>query len=286
MAGRPTFPEYPPNFMDDGIPKGVLSMSGFNMMRKCPKQFEYSYVLGVVSAPGIAMTKGKAVHKGAEMVHRSTIETGKPLTMDAAVQVVADDFDIEKDKIEDWTDPDTEEKLKPGAVKDAALANFRVYYVQAVPLIKPVAVEKTFAKKFGTVPMRGVIDLIDKVPGEYTVNDDPEQSPPLVEVVSDLKLTRKMWSDQQIENNPQLTAYALVENTDRVRVDLLLDQKKGTQYKPIRSFRYAKIKNDLIEDLETIVAQIKTGIFSRCDPTAWNCSPKWCGYFARCRGAK
>ncbi len=276
---RPKF-NYPENFFDEGIPKGVLSMSGFNTMRMCPKRFEYSYVDGIISPPGIAMTRGKAVHKGAEVVHRHTIAHGIPMELDEALQEVSDNFDDEKEGVEDWGD-DNE-----GHVKDGALASFRVYYNQAVPLIRPVAAEKTFARKFGTVPMRGVIDLIDKVPGEYSLEDDPEKPPPLVEVVSDLKLTGKSWSEQQVNNNPQLTAYSIVEDTDRVRADILLDQKRGTFYKPMRALRDVNIKKRLVEDLESIVHQIKTGLFPRCDPTAWNCSTKWCGYYTRCMGPK
>lgn len=278
-SDRPTF-TYPDNFFDDGIPKGVLSISGFNTMRRCPKQFDYAYVLGVINPPGIAMTKGKAVHKGAEVVHKHTIEHGTPLALESALQEVSDKFDNDKEDVEDWEDK------KAGRVKDETLAHFREYYRQAVPLIKPVAAEKTFAKKFGTVPMRGVIDLIDQVPGDYTVDDDPEEPPPLVEVVSDLKLTGKNWSDQRVNEDPQLTAYSMVEDVDRVRVDILLDQKKGTFYKPRRALRDVYIKKRLIEDLESVVYQIKQGIFPRCDPTAWNCSPKWCGYYTRCMGPK
>lgn len=276
---KPTF-EYPEDFFDDGIPKGVLSISGFGTMRRCAKQFEYAYVDGLRNPPGVAMTKGKAVHKGAEVVHRYTIDHGELMQLEEALQKVSDKFDDDKVEIEDWED------LKEGTVKDAALANFRVYYKQAVPLIRPVAAEKTFAQKFGTVPMRGVIDLIDKVPGDYSLEDDPEQPPPLVEVVSDLKVTGKSWSEQRIQNDPQLTAYSIVEGTERVRADILLDQKKGTFYKPMRALRDVNIKKRLIEDLESVVYQIKKGLFPRCDPTAWNCSPRWCGYYTRCMGPK
>jgi hypothetical protein len=189
------------------------------------------------------------------------------MELQEALQAVSDKFDNDKDEIEDWGD------VKEGHIKDATLANFQVYYKQAVPLIRPVAAEKTFAMKFGTVPMRGVIDLIDQVPGDYSLEDDPEQPPPLVEVVSDLKLTGKAWSEQRINHDPQLTAYSMVEDT-------------GTFYKPMRALRDVNIKKRLVEDLESIVYQIKKGLFPRCDPTAWNCSPRWCGYFDRCMGPK
>jgi hypothetical protein len=169
-------------------------------------------------------------------------------------------------------------------LKDHTIAGFSTYYRQAVPVIKPVAVEKTFALKIGSVPVRGVIDLIDRIPGDYTLDDDPDQPPPLVEVVADLKVTGKMWSEQQLEKEHQLTFYAIAENTDRVRIDFLLDQKSGSKYVPKRTLRTPIEKKYLVEDLEEVVAAIKLGVFPRCNPTAWNCTPKWCGYYNLCRG--
>lgn len=273
------------NFFDEGIPKGVLSPSGFGMYMRCPKQFEYAYVMGKRRPPGFSMIRGVAIHKGAEVVHKHTIKTGTPLSMEAAVQSVSDDWDEGQEQVEDWKDNDGN-VVKPGAVKDSAIANFRTYYVQAVPLIRPVAAEKPFAMKVGTVPMRGVIDLIDQIPGEYDLHDDPDQPPPLVEVVSDLKTTKKKWAPQKLEQDNQLTVYALVENTDRVRVDLLLDLKSGSKYVPMRAIRNYNAKRLLIEDVESAVHYMKQGVFPRCDPTAWNCTPRFCGFYGQCRGPK
>jgi hypothetical protein len=269
---------YPENFFDEGIPKGVISPSGMSTYQKCPRQYEYSYVKGLIQPPGIARLKGSSIHKGAEKVHKHTIAHGQPCSLEEAVQVVSERFDEEKEGIENW------EESTPGQVKDHVIAGFNAYYRQAIPVIKPVAVEKTFAIKVGAVPVRGVIDLIDRIRGDYTLDDDPDQPPPLIEVVADLKTTSKMWSEQQLEKEHQLTFYAIAENTDRVRVDFLLDQKSGSKYVPKRALRTSIEKKYLIEDLEEVVAAIKLGVFPRCNPAAWNCTPKWCGYYKQCRG--
>lgn len=275
--------DYPDsNFLDPELPRGALSSSSFNTYRRCPRQFEYAYVIGLVSPPGISLVKGRAVHKGAETVHKHTIEHKTLLPLEAAQQAVSEQFDKEQAEIQDWED------TNPGKTKDNVINNFSIYYVQAVPLIKPVAAEKSFAKRFGTVPVRGVIDLIDSVPGEYTIGDDPSQPPPSVEVVSDLKTVEKTWSEHKLKHDIQLTFYSIVEDTPYVRVDLLLDQKKGCRYYPLRTLRDSQEKKLLIEDLEECASYIKKGIFPRCDPTVstWACTPKFCGYYARCRGPK
>jgi hypothetical protein len=263
--------EYPPDFLDAGLPKGVMSPSQFDMYRRCARQYDYRYVQGLIEPPGIAMIKGTAVHKGAEVTHRHTIDTGSPLSVEEAVQEVADNFVEQLEKVALGKDDD------PGREKDRAIANFRVYYAQAIPKIHPVAAEKTFAVKIGVVPVRGVIDLIDRV-------EDLDGGE--VEVVSDLKVTGRLWPEQKIACAPQLTFYAIVENTPRVRVDFLVDQKSGMRYEPKRTLRSVSDKRVLTEDLEQVVDLIKKGIFPRCDPTSWACTERFCGYYNKCRGPR
>lgn len=280
MNDKIVFPYPKEDFFDDKLPKGVLSPSGFNMFKKCPRQFEYAYVLQLIRPPGISMVKGTAIHAGVEVVHAHTINHGRPLGVREGIQTVSDTYDAEKDLIEDATVPEKD------AGKDSAINNFKIYYKEAVPLIDPVAVEKPFAKKIGNVPFRGVMDLIDRIPGDYTLEDDPEEPPPKIEIVSDLKTGKKMWSDQRVEHEPQLTFYAIVENTDRVRVDFLLDLKSGCKYKYRRALRDVNSKRLLVEDAEEVAHLIKKGYFPRCDPTHWVCTEKFCGYYADCRGPR
>ena len=268
------------DFFDSGLPKGVLSPSGFNMYRRCPRQFQYAYMLQLIRPPGISMIKGTAIHRGAEVVHKHTIEHGTPLELSESVQAVSDAFDSEKDRVEGAT------KQEKELVKDAAISNFRLYYRDAVPLINPLAAEKPFAQKIGTVPFRGVIDLVDGVPGEYTVEDDPELPPPSVGVVSDLKTTTRLWPQQKLDQEPQLTFYAIAEDTEYVRVDFLLDQKSGCKYAPKRALRNHNDKRLLVEDVEEVAYLIKKGNFPRCDPTGWVCTANFCGYYPTCRGPK
>jgi len=279
-------------FVDDGLPRKLLSPSQFDRYRKCPRQYEYIYVKGLRKPPGVAQVKGSSVHKGAEVTHLHTIETGKPLSLEEATQAVADRWEKDVKNIEEWIYDDKE--VTPGEMKDRAILNFQIYYQQAVPAIHPVAVEKMWAVKIGSVPVRGIIDLIDRVPVDLSKDDevpttdmDPEKEN-FIEVVSDLKVTKRKWPDSKVREAPQLTFYALAENVSRVRVDFLLDQKSGTHYKTVRSERTMTDKRILTEDVEQIAELIKQGVFPRCDPTLtnWVCTPKWCGYYEMCKGPK
>ena len=272
----------PANFGDPGLPhRETFSASQFGMYKRCPRQYEYRYVMGEKQKPGIAMSKGKAVHKGAEVTHESTIKTGKPLPKEEAVEAVANEFDKDIQNIE------LTEEDNPGKLKDATIHNFKIYYDQAVPIVRPVDVERGFAVKFGTVPVVGFIDLVDEVMVERTEEEDaPGEGPLVIEVVADLKLTGKKWAAQKLRHEPQLTFYAHVVGTPNVRIDFLLDLKSGTRYVQERSLRNTNDVRLLVEDLEESVDDIKKGRFPRCDPTTWVCSDRFCGFYEKCRGPK
>jgi hypothetical protein len=222
------------------------------------------------------MIKGTAVHKGAEVTHRRMIETGQPLALVEAIQAVSDSFDEKRPDIEDWEDEN------PDHVKDRALNAFKVYYHEAIPVINPVKAEHAFAVKIGTVPVRGVIDLVDSVKEDAIVDGVK----PTIEVVSDLKVASARWPEQRVRQSTQLTFYAYVMNTFRVRYDFILDQKSGVKYDQNKSLRTGHDFKLLIEDLEAAVDGIKRGYFPRSDGTNWWCTPKFCGYYERCRGPK
>jgi hypothetical protein len=258
----------------------VMSPSQVGMYQRCPRQYEYRYVRELVDPPGVSMVKGTAIHKGAEVIHRSMIDTGKPVDFKEGAEKVANCFAAESMFIENW------EGFAPGVVKDAAINGYGAYYRHAVPRIKPVHAEKTFAIKVGVVPVRGVIDLVDSVPDDQMALENDPENPRLVEVVSDLKTTAKKWPEQKIRFTSQLTFYALAEGTNRVRIDFLIDAKAGIKYEQERSVRDARDIQLLIEDVEEVADLIKKGVFPRCDHTSWTCTPKFCGYYERCRGRK
>ena len=45
------FPYPDEDFLDDELPRGVLSPSGFGSYKMCPRRFMYSYVEGIINPP-------------------------------------------------------------------------------------------------------------------------------------------------------------------------------------------------------------------------------------------
>lgn len=270
------------DWLDPDLPKGYLSPSQHNTYQRCPRQYEYAYIMQLVKPPGIAQIRGTAVHKGAELTHKHTIAHGKPSSIEEGSAAVSDKFDEQAPTIEEW------EEETQGDAKDKAIRMFRTYYNEAVPYINPVRVEHTFKwpRELCGVPVLGIIDLVDSVKNQdMSLENDPE-NPQMVEVVSDLKTVKRLWPASRIENEPQLTFYAIAENTDRVRIDFLAWLKTGTKYTPVTSKRSRQEKMILLEDVAEVSRNIKAGNFPRCAPTGWHCSPTFCGYFSRCRGKR
>ena len=67
-----------------------LSWSQIRMLMRCPKQWEYRYVRGVVKPPGIALVVGAGTHKGVEVNMRSKLEDGGPMPLSNVLDVTRD----------------------------------------------------------------------------------------------------------------------------------------------------------------------------------------------------
>lgn len=269
----------PEGFEDFDLPNnGYFSHSQYGMYKRCPRQFEYRYINDLRQPPGIAMTQGSAIHVGAEKTHKHTIEHGNPMGLQEAETHVADTFERLGGYIEDWGES------KKGYVKDLTLHHFRVYYTQAIPVVRPKAVEEAFAVKIGGIPIVGFIDLIDEVMIDTVPISKSDNKVCMTEVVTDLKFTGRKWPPVKLQRDTQLTLYALVKGIPRVRIDFLLNQKTGTRYVQERSTRTPLDVKNFEEDLVEAVSLIKQGVFPRCSPTEWCCTPKFCGYFQQCQG--
>ena len=270
------------DFTDPDIPKGVVSPGQYSMYTGCPRSYYYAYVLGEPRSFGLASSKGKVLHKGVELALIHKRDTGKTMQYAELLQAMSDKWDKEAEYIEDWGD------TNKGEMKDAIQRNFHTYYEIALPRINPIKIESTFAKKIGSVPVRGVIDLVEEgVKKNLTVEDDVEDGEfPKENIIVDLKTTTKMWAPQMIRYHPQFTIYSIVENTEQVRIDFLIEQKRGIKYERVETERKAIDKRTIVEDLEEMVYNVKKGFFPRCDPTHWKCTPKWCSFYGKCRGGK
>lgn len=273
--------QVPDDFKDPRLPTGVFSHSQYASWVICGKAYEYKYVQKVETPEYIATTNGSAVHGGIEYALIEKMN-GRTVSLDAARERVSQLVDDKAARIEAWS----EELPDAGKLKNKALRLFDAFYVHALPKIKPVAIEKGFAKKIGDVPVVGYVDLIDEVPALIMPGMTPEEAElaPTKLVTVDFKTARAKWSKGQLDSNTQLTMYAYVEGTPHVRVDQLVDLKGGAVYHRGESARAPGDASILIDHLNEVAEYVRQGIFPKADITSWACNKEHCSFWGHCRG--
>ena len=273
MSKRPEI-AIPPEKLCIKLPKGTFSYSQYGLYHRCGKAYEFRYVRGIKSPPAGPALKGTSLHAGVEAAH---VHVMKHKTLPSAEEiraVVADEFTRGASEVENWGEDN------PGKAKDATIAAYGTYHRDALPRVNPVAAEQPFVLYLNEeIPVTGFIDLIDQAPVEGGTPGDPGEI-----IVADLKYSGSSWSQRDIDIDPQFTLYAKVVGASKVRVDNVVDLKKGPTFKQLTSTRDGKMHLTLLEHMAETVDSIGQGHFPKTAIDDPMCSEKWCGYWKMCRG--
>lgn len=260
----------PDGFGDPGLPKKTFSHSQYYEFKKCPKSYEFRYVIGQPGKKTASLARGVSIHSLVEHAVKEKID-GRVVPYAEMMERAVEEFRREQEAVEDW------EEDSPEQVSRTVVDSYTAWHTYALPKLNPVAVEQGFAVNVGAVPMVGYIDLID------AVRIAPEEDSPARQVVVDLKTTTKSWSQDQVDKNTQLTLYSHVTGLPEVRIDQLVQLKKGCEYRPVDGKRDEAQRQVFVEDLEETVDLIKRGIFPKTSIDNWACGPR-CSYWNMCRG--
>lgn len=189
---------------NEGHDSPHTSISQVTMWQRCPKQYEYRYVLGLKHPPTPAMASGTGIHAGLEANNRHKIVTGEDLVMDALLATVSDNHD----KAMSEAGPEKEPGEK-GRFKDENIEIARFYRRVQAPHIAPIRAEHTFTiqvpedEKGAYFPVIGYIDV------EATVYDPHlGQMAPRIRALEDYKrVTRNRKTQADADLSLQLTLY-------------------------------------------------------------------------------
>jgi len=246
-----------------GHPTDHISVSQLKMFLRCPLQYEFRYIKGLIVPSNGARTLGKAVHSTLEQNYQQKIETKKDLPLVQWNQIFSDSWELHL--------PETEfgKKENPGKLKDDGIRLLYAYYRQAAPKIRPVSVEKEFSVSIAglKIPFVGHIDLIDE--NRYII---------------DHKISKSSWAKGHEHTDIQLTGYALAyrritgKKEEGLRLDIMvrtttpkIDQRQTSRNREdFRRFRKLLIR---------VNRAIETGIFY---PNANFLCPA-CGYSDLCK---
>jgi hypothetical protein len=251
----------------------AITQSMLGMFLRCSHQFERRYLRGEIIPPGIAARRGSATHKAAQLNHEQKLHSQADLPLedlqDAArdhyVSLIKDDgVFIPKEQL-----PDKDRLLAAGL--DAAVRLTTLYREALAPAIQPLLVEERLSCEVGlALPLQGTIDVLTT-----------DQWLP------DLKTADKSKGPKDADYSLQLTFYAgLVAHQTgtwphRISLEVLVNTK-APKLQSLPTTRGPEDWTNLLHRVHLMVAQIEAGLFPPCDPSAWICSPTWCGYFWTC----
>jgi PD-(D/E)XK nuclease superfamily len=265
------------------LPLPYLSVSQVEQYMKCPQQYYRRYILGIKSAPGIAMIQGTVIHKGLEAGYRYM----KKNKIVPPLEMVLDEYSgaFTKNLTSDVVLEEGETETSTRAQGEALI---KEWHSKKAPLVKPVAVESQFITFYGGSAVVGAVDMVDRTdvslsPDQRweTMSDDATNS--ALDVIVDNKCVKKTYTEADVANSLQMTLYAHATGIPRQRYDLYVKSKipKLTEMLTSRNEKDVKWGAKIFHQ---VAQEISKGNFPVCAPQNWFCSPKYCGYYKDCRG--
>lgn len=256
--------------------KPHLSWSQMSMLSRCPVQFEWRYIKGVIRPPAVALIVGSGTHKSIEANMREKQEHGKLLpdnvVMDAARDAVNERWK-EGVALDDEEKSRGEKSVRGDAV-DTAVSLAYLHHTDLAPDIRPEHVEREWRIVIpeASRDIIGYIDIQEREDRNWTIRDTKTsgKSPP----------ADAAW------NSDQLTMYALASHVLDKRIPpLALDYLVKTKTPKT----VVQTTTRTIEDFQPLLARISValklidaGVFMPCAQDSYVCSRKFCGYWSQC----
>lgn len=245
-----------------------VSHSQLGMWQRCPRQWQYRYVEGLKIAPSGALIEGGCYHETLEKNFKAKIHTQEDLPLKDCLDIFSTVWDARLlgEEFIDW------EELDPGTIKDEGIGLVEKYMLTTSPSVQPVKVEEAYVSEVAGVKFVCIIDL-----EEVSL------------AVIDHKTSTKKYTQADVDKSLQATAAAFVLGRGIVFYNHVALKTRVPTIQVVKSYRTHADIDWWVNMAAQVVQQMKTGIgpprpvdaFGR---DGWWCSPKWCGYYERCRG--
>lgn len=263
--------------------KPYISPSQLNTFENCGEAYRRRYIEKEIIPPGVAALRGGGVHKGAEMNFEQKIASKVDLPKDQIVERAVAEFEGRM-KLEGlFLDPEAEKRGKAiviGEEKDTTVRLAGLFSDEVAPVYQPTAVEEKVVIELPDSPrdLLGIIDLT------ATIIADPARGEGLI----DYKTGKKTKSQSEFDSSAQITLYDLAYRAKRgkapdfIQVEQLVDTKVPKRVINPTTRTVADMK-PAIARVNAMISGLEKGAFLPANAGAWNCSPKWCGYFGTCQ---
>jgi len=247
-----------------------ISFSQLKMFQNCGKAYEYRYIEGKIIPPGVALIRGRSVHKAHEISLRRKLEGAEPASEAEMEQIAADEVEngFRGDFIVDDDIPFEDAK---GTTKDQAVKLARLDQRELIPQIKPIAVEEKIEVEIPGLSktLLGILDV-----AEYGR-------------VRDLKTSSRTPPKDASSKSAQLSMYHLLFEIKYGKPpgELMLDTLVATKEPKLDQQKSWRMKEEIqifLNRVHSAVENIEKGNFLPAPEDAWNCSAKWCGFWSIC----
>lgn len=263
------------------LPVDHLSVSSLNLWLTCREKWRRRYIDKEQERRGPSMILGSAVGGAIRDTYGNAIETGRPLELPDALDALRDQWSNELDRSDGLIDWDGE---RPGRVLDSGAKVLPVYHRTIVPTVRPIAVEREF-----TLTPPGVDWTVT---GYFDVEEEDS-----VKDVKTRSRQRGVVSPQEAQAEWQPGVYLLARRaegipTSRFDYHSLVRSAKGAGPAPrdvaiTETSRSDEQLDDVFALIMRAAAEIawaaEYDVWTPPPPGAWQCSPKFCGFFEACR---
>lgn len=245
------------------------SNSKVNMIARCPRQFWYRYINGLVMPPNAALTFGQSYHTTLEENFRFRLEVGQDMPLKMVKNIFADEWEHNTDVI-DWEF----ETVDKGWLKDIGVGLVGKYVEEIAPNRNPIVIEERLEASIDGVerPFIGIVDFIDEKG-----------------FVFDHKTAARRWNQNRANTELQATGYYLLYQSSYGKKPLGFVYDIGIkttkmQIQTLTTVRDEPALNDYIERLRVAESLVTKEVYPKTDPGNWMCSKRWCGYYLHCMG--
>jgi len=253
------------------VVKPKYNQSELKAYLKCGKLWEFRYLRGIKVPPSSALTLGSSVDAAVTANLVQKVETGADLDAEEVLDTFSDEFDRRKTETE-WGEEN------PDRQKDLGVSLVALHHEEVAPRIDPESVQESFVIETDAgYDLHGTIDHVEK---DGTVVDT--------------KTSRIPYAPDAVSKSFQPTLYDFAYEATRgkpakaFRYDVLVKPTatKGARLQQVEAPVTKDDREWLFDAMNQVHKAIQAGVALPAPEGSWYCSPKWCGYWDRCKGKK
>lgn len=270
--------------------KPYISPSQLNTFENCGEAYRRRYIEKEIIPPGVAALRGGGVHKGAEMNFKQKIESRVDLPKKDIVDRAVAEFDGRMKADGLFLDAEAAARGKDivvGEERDTTARLAGLFRDTVAPIYQPTTVETTIKIELPNSPrdLLGILDLTGIIKAPEAVMEVIDPAAP--EGIVDYKTGKKTKSQAEFDSSAQITIYDLSYRAKHgkppafLRVEQLIDTKVPKRVLTETTRTIADIK-PAVARVNAMISGLEKGVFMPANAGAWNCSPRWCGYYTTC----